>query len=75
MDQVLHRVRPLTYLQSEDPVWFLLRTFRFTSRTGHEFLSAIARDYEGRLRGMSVHLCAENVEAPVAFHCRITSLR
>lgn len=27
VDQVLHRVRALTYLQSEDPVWFLLRAF------------------------------------------------
>lgn len=35
VDQVLTRVRCLTHFQSEDPVWFLLRAFCFTSRTGH----------------------------------------
>lgn len=56
MDQVLHRVRPLTYLQSKDPVWFLLRAFRFTSRSGHRFLCAVTRDYENRLHGMSADM-------------------
>ena len=56
VDQALNRVVALTYLQSEDPVWFLLRAFRFTSRTSHGFVAAVARDYDTRLKGMGSHL-------------------
>lgn len=52
-DIVLSRVNLLTYYQSEDPVWFLLRAFRFTSRTAHGFLSCISRDYDWHVRALS----------------------
>ena len=52
VEQVLGGVMALTYLQSEDPVWFLLRAFRFTSRTGYGFIAAVARDYVTSMRGM-----------------------
>lgn len=52
-DQLLRRFRLLTYYQSEDPVWFLLRAFLFTSRTAHGFLADTARDYEQYLNGMA----------------------
>ena len=37
VEQVLNKVVMLTFYQSEDPVWFLLRAFKFTSRTSHGF--------------------------------------
>ena len=43
----------LTYYQSEDPVWFLLRAFRFTSRTAHGLQAALASDYEALLGGLA----------------------
>lgn len=54
--QALNLVNALTYLQSEDPVWFLLRVFRFTKRTAHGFVAAMARDYDTRLRRMAAKL-------------------
>ena len=46
VEHLLNRVLMLTYYQSEDPIWYLLRAFRFTSRTGHGFKAAVALDYE-----------------------------
>lgn len=63
MVQVLHRLRLLTYLQSEDPVWFFSCACRFTSSTGHGFLCAVARNNENRLHGMSAHLREKCVSA------------
>ena len=56
MQQLLRKCIQLTYYQSEDPVWFLLRAFRFTSRTAHGFKAALARDYECLLGGLSWEL-------------------
>ena len=51
VDQVLSYVRILTYVQSEDPMWFLLRAFRFTSRAGHSLLAAVARNFVCYMKG------------------------
>ena len=53
VEHLLNRVLILTYYQSEDPIWFLLRIFRFTSRTAHVFKAAVARDYEALLGGLA----------------------
>ena len=50
-------VRMLTFLQSEDPSWFLLRAFRFTSRTSYEFISTVFRTNRKNLYGLA-HLLA-----------------
>ena len=63
VDQLLQRVTMLTYLQSEDPVWFLLRAFRFTSRTGHGFVAAVARDYDRNIKGLASKLAGSKVSA------------
>ena len=56
VDQLIHRVKVLTFQQSEDPVWFLLCAFRFTSRTGHAFLSTITRDFEKNMESLGWQL-------------------
>ena len=63
VDQFLRRFTVLTYLQSEDPVWFLLRAFRFTSRTGHSFLSAIAREFDKHMKGLASKLAGIRMTA------------
>ena len=50
---MLNRFHILTYFQSEDPDWFLVRAFPFTSRTAHVFIAAVARDYDERQKGLS----------------------
>ena len=61
VEQALARVTPLIYLHSEDPVWFLLRAFRFTSRTGHGFVAAVVRDYAASMRGLAALLRCRTV--------------
>lgn len=46
VEQVVHRVRQLTFLQSEDPNWFLAPAFPFTSRTSHGFFIIVASNFE-----------------------------
>ncbi|CDF34053.1 unnamed protein product [Chondrus crispus] len=53
VDQALARIKILTFHQSEDPVWFLLRAFRFTSRTGHSFLATVTRDFENHVSSLA----------------------
>ena len=53
VNEGLSRVDRLTYLQAEDPTWFLLRAFTFTSRTAHGFTSVVFHDYERNIIGLS----------------------
>ena len=53
VEEGLRKVTQLTYVQAEDPTWFLLRAFAFTSRTAHGFLSTVFRNYENNLVGLS----------------------
>lgn len=46
IEKVLHGIKQLTYLQSEDPAWFLLRAFSFTSRTAASFVRAFCSDFD-----------------------------
>jgi B-box zinc finger len=41
--KLLSEVQQLTILQSEDPGWFLLRAFRFTSRTSAAFVRTVGK--------------------------------
>lgn len=45
-----------TYYQSEDPAWFLLRSFKFTSRTSHLSVRAVVRNFKENISGMSTIL-------------------
>ena len=65
VENLLKRVDMLTYLQSEDPVWFLLRAFRFSSRTGHSFLSALSRNFNSHVKGLSLKLAGSKIRAGV----------
>lgn len=49
----LSRIKLLTFEQSSDPLWFILRSFLFTSRTAASFVTKIAADYEKNIKGMS----------------------
>ncbi len=44
VNDAMKNVTQLTYLQSEDPVWFVLRAFKFTSRTSSAFIRAVGHD-------------------------------
>lgn len=61
VDQVLARDVLMTFLQSEDPIWFLLRASRFTSRTGHGFIATVARDYVPSIRSMAWLIHGKNL--------------
>lgn len=63
VNQLLEKLTLQTYLQSEDPVWFLLRAFRFTSRTGHSFVSAICLDFDNHMNGLSWSLRGQTLRA------------
>lgn len=43
LNEIYRSVRHLTLLQSEDPIWFLLRAFRFTSSTSHTFFTRVVQ--------------------------------
>ena len=58
-EEGLYKVIQLTYLQAEDPTWFLLRAFSFTSRTTHGFLCDIYREFERNMAGLSHTLAAQ----------------
>jgi len=58
---VCKSVRHLTYYQSEDPVWFLLRAFTFTSRTSHSFIRAVCRNFDIKIRALSLCLRGANL--------------
>eukprot|EP00178_Gracilaria_changii_P016681 TRINITY_DN479_c3_g1_i11.p1 TRINITY_DN479_c3_g1~~TRINITY_DN479_c3_g1_i11.p1 ORF type:complete len:1373 (+),score=138.00 TRINITY_DN479_c3_g1_i11:3191-7309(+) len=49
----MNQVRHFTLLQSEDPGWFLVRSFQFTSRTTNGFLSIFAADFEKSVLGLA----------------------
>lgn len=53
MQQTLNRVTFLTFYQNEDPVWFLLGAFMFTSRTAHDLLEAFASNNDSNVEGLS----------------------
>lgn len=61
VDQALRRVNILTLHQSEDPVWFLLKEFRFTSRTGRAFLSAVTSDFDRNVSSLGWSLMGERL--------------
>lgn len=61
VDYFLGRVTMPTYLQSEDPVWFLLREFRVTSRTEHGFISAFVRDISNHVKGLGSKLAGRPI--------------
>lgn len=56
VDQVLSGVRVLTFFQSKNAMWFLLRAFRFECRIGHGLLSAEACNYIFHMKGLSESL-------------------
>lgn len=49
VEQVIGRTSVITYFYLQDPVWFLLRPFRFSSRTEHGFLAVLSRDFDHRI--------------------------
>ena len=65
VENLLKKVDMLTYLQSEDPVWFLFRAFRFSSRMGHSFLSAVARNFNSHVKGLASKLAGSRITAGV----------
>ena len=52
----LQNVQHFTLLQSEDPGWFLARSFQFTSRTTYSFLSAFCRKFVSNMFGLANNL-------------------
>lgn len=52
----LRWITRLTYYQSEDPLWFILRAFAFTSRTAQSFLRFITSNYSNNLYGLAFAL-------------------
>ena len=53
VEAVLSRLIHCTFLQSEDPVWFLIRAFKFTSRTSDSFFRAVSKFYTDAPVGIS----------------------
>ena len=49
----LSRLNQFTVLQSEDPCWFLLRAFTFTSKTSFGFLQAMCKGLHNNIEGMA----------------------
>ena len=54
--QVFSKVRQITIFQAENPGWFLVRAFMFTSRTVGVLFSAISRNTIVHLTGVSTSL-------------------
>ena len=52
----LQNVQHFTLLQSEDPGWFLARSFQFTSRTTYSFLSSFCRNFDSNMSGLANNL-------------------
>lgn len=77
MENPFRRAFMFTYLQLDDPVWFLIQAlkawinarsehkFMFTSRTGHSFLSVIARSFNTHMKGIASKLAVTRITARV----------
>lgn len=50
MEQVANKVIILILYQTKDPVWVLISPFKFTPRTAHSFLEAVASNYEATIQ-------------------------
>lgn len=57
----MQKVTLLTYLQSEDPLWFILRAFIFTSRTAHSFVRCITSNYNDGIEGLAYGIKGKNI--------------
>ena len=53
VELVLARLIHCTFLQSEDTVWFLIRAFKFTTRTSDSFFHAVSKIYKDALGGIA----------------------
>ena len=53
VELVLTRLIHCTFRQSEDPVWFLIRAFKFISRTSDSFFRAVSKFYTDALVGIA----------------------
>ena len=74
--QHLSRVNQLTLLQSEDPCWFLMRAFSFTSRTTFAFLKTVFSDFEKNMLGMAYLLKSkELLRGSVHFSSHVSEVR
>lgn len=65
-----------TLLQSEDPIWFLMRSFLVTSRTSDNFIAVIMRDFESNMDALTSLLASPSLEnATTSFSPSETSTR
>ena len=70
-------VTHLTYFQSPDPAWFLLRDFVFSSRTASIFFRETATSFDENLNALSQLLCGIDLHPygpQVEHECQIMPL-
>lgn len=65
VSQHLRRVVRLTHYQSEDSLWFILRSFMFTSRTANGFVKCVIRNFNDAVDGLGACLRGKRISHAV----------